>query len=86
MLGGAGSPLSPGASGHGATAIHLSLAAWTLALIGGGEARAARRVNVYAEGKPDGVGGRPLQEEGVSWSVRPQGQSCPAGGLVAKRA
>nr|CAI9698779.1 unnamed protein product [Rangifer tarandus platyrhynchus] len=41
--------------GHGATAIHLSLGVWTLALIGGGEARAVSCVNVYTEGKLDVV-------------------------------
>lgn len=52
---GQGSPLRPGAPGHGATAIHLTLGAWTLALIGGGEARAVSCVNVYTEGKLDVV-------------------------------
>ena len=51
VLGGAGQPASSWAPGHGATAVHLSLGAWTLALIGGGEARAVSCVSVCTEGK-----------------------------------
>lgn len=51
-----GSPLRPGASGMGDTMIRLSLAARTPVLVGGGEARLARRVNVYTEGRKAGRG------------------------------
>ena len=56
MLGGAGQPASSWGVRHGGTAIHLSLAARTLALVGGGEARLARCVNVYTEGRKAGRG------------------------------
>lgn len=56
MLGGAGQPTSSWGVRHGATAIRLSLAARTLALTGGGEARLVRRVNVYIEGRKAGRG------------------------------
>lgn len=60
MLGGAGQPASSWGVRHGATAIRLSLAARTLVLTGGGEARLARRVNVsgrvWGKASPGGRG------------------------------
>lgn len=56
VLGGVGQPASSWGVRHGDTMIRLSLGARTPVLIGGSEARLARRVNVYTEGRKAGRG------------------------------